>query len=102
MLRAKKPAEPPVKRDAAYTCCNAFFQLLHVKSLDPESDDGALIVLVQITQRAMGCPIRGVLVHVKNRRVVELMDLPFAGAPIRLSRRKCQWRCLGPACPTAT
>jgi len=46
-----------------------------------------------------GCPTCGVVAHVKDRRQVELVDLPSFARPTRLVWHKRRFCCPEPACP---
>ncbi|WP_292651297.1 ISL3 family transposase [Nocardioides sp.] len=50
----------------------------------------------------MGCPTCGVIAHSKGRRLVQLVDVPCFGRPVRLVWRKRTWRCREALCPTGS
>ncbi len=71
---------------------------LHVVAV--EVDDGpGLTVVVESAPTVMGCPTCGVVAVSHGRRVVELVDAPSFGRPVRLRWRKRTWSCPEPACP---
>jgi transposase len=62
-------------------------------------------IRVQIGIREEGrpaCRRCGTPAWVKDRPVVELVDLPCFGRPARLVWHKHRWRCPAPACPTGS
>jgi len=67
-----------------------------------ERDDDVLIVVVESTPGLMGCPARGVVAASKGRRVVELIDAPAFGSPVRLRWRKRRWVCPDPGCDVSS
>ena len=62
-------------------------------------DDEPLRVHVERVDAVAGCPVCGVIAHVKDRRRVELVDLPSFGRPTRLVWHKRRFRCPEPPCP---
>jgi len=62
-------------------------------------DDEPLRVHVERVAAIAGCPVCGVVAHVKDRRQVELVDLPSFGRPTRLVWHKRRFRCPEPSCP---
>ena len=85
------------------TICNRCLSLVglpDVVILDVEDVAGApLRVHVELTRSTHGCPRCGVVAHVKDRRRVELVDLPMAGRPMRLVWVKRRFRCPESSCP---
>ncbi|PFG43375.1 transposase [Isoptericola jiangsuensis] len=63
-----------------------------------ERDDDVLFVVVESTPGLTGCPACGVVAVSKGRRVVELIDAPAFGSPVRLRWRKRRWVCPDPGC----
>nr|WP_233275971.1 ISL3 family transposase [Isoptericola variabilis] len=77
--------------------------LAPLRAIDVERrDDGALVVTVESPPGLMGCPACGVVAVSKGRRMVELIDAPAFGAPVRLRWRKRRWRCPDPGCETGS
>jgi transposase len=54
---------------------------------------------VELPRTILGCPECGVLAHVKDRDVVELVDLPLYGHPTRLVWHKRRLHCQESECP---
>jgi len=67
-------------------------------------DDGAGVVRVHVETRSPrpGCTACGGAVTIKDRPVVELVDLPAFGRPARLVWRKHRWTCPEPSCPVGS
>lgn len=61
--------------------------------------DGHLAVHVQQTGERPVCISCGMAPRVKDRPVVELIDLPYAGRPARLCWHKVRFECPNPDCP---
>ena len=64
--------------------------------------DGPLRVHVETRGPRPACPDCAGTLHVKERPVVELVDLPCFGRPTRLAWRKFRWSCPNDACPVGT
>ena len=80
--------------------CLSLVGLPDVVILDVEDLPGAALrVHVELSRSVRGCPTCGVVAHVKDRRRVELVDLPMAGRPMRLVWVKRRFRCPEPSCP---
>ncbi|GAA4428653.1 ISL3-like element ISAar39 family transposase [Georgenia halophila] len=73
---------------------------VHVIAVERDDANGALTVTVESAPRLEGCPRCGVVAVSLGRPVVELIDAPMAGRPVRIRWRKRSWRCPEPACPT--
>ena len=67
-------------------------------------DDGRDTIEIHVSCRRSrpGCPDCGVLAHLKDRRVVVLVDLPCFGKPTKLAWHKARWRCPEAECPTGS
>ena len=63
-----------------------------------ERDDGVVAVHVQQTGDRPACIGCGSTPAIKDRPVVELVDLPYAGRPARLCWHKVRWECPNPEC----
>ena len=61
--------------------------------------DGVLRVHVETRVSRTGCAGCGVIARVKDRPVIELVDLPSFGRPTRLFWHKRRWCCLEESCP---
>src|SRR5258708_3123024 len=59
-------------------------------------------VLVELSEPPPSCSSCGVPARVKDRRLVELVDLPVFGRPARLVWRKHRWVCASASCPTGS
>jgi transposase len=57
---------------------------------------------VECRRRRPGCPECGVLAHLKEQRVVTLVELPCFGKPTKLAWHKRRWRCADPDCPNGS
>ena len=64
--------------------------------------DGVLRVHVETRVSRTGCAGCGVIARVKDRPVIELVDLPSFGRPTRLFWHKRRWCCLEKSCPAKT
>jgi len=87
--------------DAENTCrrCLSLVGLARVVVLEVEDRPGVpLRVHVELEETPQGCGGCGVLAHVKERRRVELVDLPAFGRPARLVWVKRRFRCPEPTC----
>ncbi len=67
-----------------------------------QSVDGIVRVEIQVRAPVAGCPDCGVFAHVKDRSVVELVDLPAFGRPSRLLWRKRRLTCPELLCPVGS
>jgi transposase len=76
-----------------------FNQLERAVVVDVERLDDVLVVTVETPRETVGCPTCGVVAWVKDRRTVELVDLPISGTPSRLRWRKRRFCCPEPTCP---
>jgi transposase len=61
-----------------------------------------LAVTVESGPGVRGCPGCGVVAGSHGRRMVELVDIPCFGRPVRLRWRKRTWTCRDPDCPVGT
>ena len=85
------------------TRCLSLVGLPGVTILDVEDIPGApLRVHIELTKRTVGCESCGVVAHVKDRPVVELVDVSIGRRPMRLVWHKRRFRCPEPSCPTGT
>lgn len=67
-----------------------------------EEGRSSLTIHVRCRRSTPGCPECGVLAHLKDRRVVTLVDLPCFGKPTTLAWHKARWRCPEQDCPTGS
>jgi len=67
-------------------------------------DDGDLFLEIHVECRRLrpGCRRCGVLAHLKDQRIVTLVDLPCFGKPTRLAWHKRRWRCSEVDCPNGS
>ena len=57
---------------------------------------------VETTVEDAGCPSCGAVARVKDRALVELVDLPLFGRPARLVWHKRRWACPDAGCTMGT
>jgi transposase len=67
-------------------------------------DDGRELIEIHVECRRSrpGCPDCGVVAHLKDQRVVRLVDLPCFGKVTKLAWHKRRWRCSDPDCPNGS
>ena len=67
-------------------------------------DDGRELIEIHLECRRSrpGCPDCGVVAHLKDQRVVRLVDLPCFGKATKLAWHKRRWRCSDPDCPNGS
>jgi transposase len=73
-----------------------------VVGVDDGEGGGPVRVLVESRVEGAWCRECGVRARVKDRPVVELIDLAVFGRPARLVWRKHRWRCPAVECPTGS
>ncbi|MFC5318251.1 ISL3 family transposase [Brachybacterium alimentarium] len=61
-----------------------------------------LVLEVESCDPVTGCPGCGVIATGHGRIVVEVLDAPWAGRPVRIRWRKRRWVCLEDVCEVAT
>lgn len=64
--------------------------------------DGELEQAIETTADLVGCPERGAVAQLHDRRPTWVRDLPTGGRPVTLVWVKRVWRCPHPACSTRT
>ena len=62
----------------------------------------ALVLDVESCDRCAGCPGCGVIAQGHGRVVVEVIDAPWAGVPVRIRWHKRRWICRERTCQTVT
>ena len=62
----------------------------------------ALVLDVESCNQLAGCPGCGVIAQGHGRMVVEVIDAPWAGVPVRIRWHKRRWICREHACQIAT
>ena len=82
--------------------CALLVGLPDVRVLGVEDGDGPLRIHVEVPVGVMGCAQCGTRARVKERPVVELVDLPCFGRPTRLVWRKHRWSCPDADCPAGS
>jgi transposase len=83
--------------------CELLVGLPEVNVLGIEDVPGEpLRVHIEARTGRPGCTGCGVFAHVKDRPVVELVDLPCFGRPTRLVWHKHRWHCPEGSCPTTS
>jgi transposase len=80
--------------------CELLVGLPEVNVLGIDDALGVPVVVVHVESRSSrpGCPSCGRSARVKDRAVVELVDLPCFGRPARLAWHKHRWCCAGEDC----
>jgi transposase len=78
--------------------CEILVGLPEVNVLGVEDCEGMLEIHVECRSSRPGCPECGVLAHLKDQRIVTLVDLPCFGRCTRLLWHKHRWRCPDPDC----
>ena len=63
---------------------------------------GALVLDVESCNQLAGCPGCGVIAQGHGRMVVEVIDAPWAGVPVRIRWFKRRWICREHTCQIAT
>ena len=63
---------------------------------------GALVLDVESCNQLAGCPGCGVIAQGHGRVVVEVIDAPWAGVPVRIRWHKRRWICRETTCQIAT
>ena len=76
--------------------------LADVRVVDALDDGEHLTIVIESTLERPSCPTCSGLVHLKDRRDLALVDLPYRGCPARLVWRKRRWRCSDKTCPQPT
>ena len=80
--------------------CELLVGLPDVNVLGVIDDPGcALRVVIEVRGERPVCARCGWPAQVKDRPVVELVDLPCFGRPVRLVWRKHRWECVNGSCP---
>ena len=62
----------------------------------------ALVLDVESCNQLAGCPGCGVIAQGHGRMVVEVIDAPWAGVPVRIRWHKRRWICRERTCQTVT
>jgi len=62
----------------------------------------ALVLDVESCNQLVGCPGCGVIAQGHGRVVVEVIDAPWAGVPVRIRWHKRRWICRERTCQTVT
>ena len=82
--------------------CALLVGLPDVTVLGVHDADRVLRVHVEVRGERPACVACATVAWVKDRPVVELVDLPCFGRPTRLVWHKCRWRCPNGACPAGS
>ena len=61
-----------------------------------------LLIEVESCDPVAGCPGCGVIATGHGRVMVEMLDAPWAGRPVRIRWRKRRWLCLENVCEVTT
>ncbi|HEY5304722.1 MAG TPA: transposase family protein [Acidimicrobiales bacterium] len=81
--------------------CEMLVDLLDVNILGVESRHREFVTVhFECRRVVVGCPECGVLAQVKDRRRIELVDLPMNGRPTRVVWHKRRFFCPDELCPT--
>ena len=92
-----------MKPETICTRCVSLLGLPGVTILDVEDVPGApLRVHIEVIKRPVGCESCGVVAHVKDRPVVELVDVSIGRRAMRLVWHKRRFRCPEPSCEVRT
>jgi transposase len=78
--------------------CEILIGLPEVNVLGIEDRQPVLEIHVECRTTRPGCPTCGVFAHLKDQRIVTLVDLPCFGKCTRLLWHKRRWRCPDPDC----
>lgn len=79
--------------------CELLVGLPDVSVLGVDDIEGEPLRIEIETKRGRpGCPSCGVVARLKERAVIELIDLPAFGRPARLVWKKRRWQCPDPGC----
>jgi transposase len=73
--------------------CEILVGLPEVNVIGVDDSHPVLEVHVECRTSRPGCPVCGVLAHLKDQRIVTLVDLPCFGRCTRLMWHKRRWRC---------
>ena len=83
--------------------CEMLVDLLDVSILGVESRHREFVTVhFECRRVVVGCLECGVLAHMKDRRQVELVDLPINGRPTRVGWHKRRFWCPDALCPRDT
>jgi transposase len=100
-VRRQRSWNDSVERDPA-RICEILVGLPEVNVLGVDDGDPLLEIHVECRRSRPGCPECGVFAHLKDQRIVTLVDLPCFGKPTRLAWHKRRWRCPESDCPKAS
>ena len=75
-------------------------EAFHLMSVARTPD--ALMLDIESCDRCAGCPGCGVIAQGHGRVVVEVIDAPWAGVPVRIRGHKRRWICRERTCQTVT
>ena len=78
--------------------CEILVGLPEVDVLGIEDRQSVFEIHVECRTSRPGCPDCGVIAHLKDQRIVTLVDLPCFGKCTRLLWHKHRWRCPDPDC----
>lgn len=76
--------------------------LADVRIPDAIDNGEHLEIVFESTLERPSCPTCSKTVHLKDRRDLALVDLPYRGRPARLIWRKRRWRCSDASCAQPT
>ncbi len=82
--------------------CEILVGLPDVNVLGVDEASPVLEIHVESHASRPGCPECGVVAHLKDQRMVTLVDLPCFGRPTRLLWHKRRWRCPDRDCPNGS
>ncbi len=88
--------------DDATGLAEALLGLDRFRVLEVTETPEEVVVTVETTADVVGCPRCGVRALAKERRRVDIRDLPCFGRPARLIWMKRRWQCLDPDCEQRT
>jgi transposase len=96
-VRRPRFLSPSVEQDPA-RICEILVGLPEVNVLGVDDGRPVLEIHVECRTSPPGCPECGVRAHLKDQRVVTLVDLPCFGKCTRLQWHKRRWRCPNADC----
>lgn len=82
--------------------CDVILGIDGAQLLEATRQNQQLVLAVETVPGLVGCPGCGVVAESNGRRIVELVDAPWAGVPVRLRWHKRRGICHEPLCEVKT
>ena len=82
--------------------CDLLVDLVGFNLVAVARRESGLVLDIESCGRFAGCPGCGVITQGHGRVVVEVIDAPWAGVPVRIRWRKRRWRYLEKTCQKVT